>query len=1435
LHLIHACQGNLFFDVIEDDSIKHLNIDRRNNFTNSGMRGKGERRMSRIVTYILISLLAFSIVPAFAFEAKAEEATLNPAPQEVVHSWLPPSQPGSILLLDDGGSPGQEGKSALDIFGYTYTKATASDFASINLNNYKIVFVSWLPTQEEVNALNSRRTDLANWISNGGGIVVNAEMKGSLGVTNPYSFLPVSFDTETGSDHTDGVHIVAPTHPLVAGLTDSLLTSWGNSVHGKIIRIPNEATVVAKATEYDSPYLVAVTYGRGRIVVCASDPEYHVIYGPGDGPRILLYNELSWVLSPGIVPRFLTLPFKDSNVKLQSAWEEHVQRGTTGIDYIKGTIDESATWQSFDIVAAADGWAMQSVQPGTTNVYGDFVLIRHDKKDGAGNDYFTLYAHLTSVASVIPYQDRLDIDYDFSNPSKWKYVRRGEIIGEAGSTGTNVGIHLHFEVQRKAYAQHRTDPYDLYKTRSYYPGYSNYVGCGSDYLWIADPPYVLGNLKAISIEPVQVLWGIDLIQDKATDFRIGYESTLNVIVESDISLDLPGFAPSAYQFKHRFEPGRHYFVVGSEHVSSPFFMARSKPEATFRFTLDPGNFIAETDETDNTFPRIDFANRRLVDTRRLNILFVAVRFDGEDGYPGYFNGFGRTDFVEHAVESVNYLKATYPVAESELSYYVACFNAPVNAGPKPTTEAEADRTFLDLIQRLALRAGSYYDHVVGVVRTNWFDGIPGWDGTLGYSWGSPTAVVVSLGYWKTTPHEIGHTYNLGHSNDNGVGYYVVGRRSANAQTFMSTGAIPDPPVQPRYRIPVPSFWIRSTEYQTLLSTLTERADPQILLISATFWRNGAVELGDWYRFPTGTPSFEEGDIGNYFVAQTDVVGNVLSVVGFNVTFADELHGHSFERVPLAFTIPFAEGTKAVQILNMTGHVVASKVISDHAPEVHVVSPNGGEILTSDHVQVSWEASDLDGDPLVYTLLVSGDEGITWNPVETGLKQTTYDLPLTGFSGGNKYIVKVISSDGANTAEDTSDSPFTIASFNLEVATPSQNVPIGSRANYTLSITSYGGFSNPIALTGSSPTTDKLIFRWLNGTTIVPVRDSSTTVVVEIEVPDVTERGHHTLILSGTSGSNTESAVAHLSAYEVTVPLDNTPPTTTLTIGEPKYVTDIAYVTLKTPFRLEANDYAGLGVNSTAYRTHNATYDSGWLAYMEPFCLAALSDGAHIVEFNSTDIAGNVEPTNTATVIIDNTPPTTTITIGEPKYISDKTYVTPDTPFILEATDTGSGVCSTAYRICDATHDSGWQTYTASFKLTSLTDGTYTIEYNSTDNVKNIETTHAFNVTLFSWNFIFEDTLGRGTTLKVNTEYGLLQFVAPDVNYGLRNATHMFTHGNVIRINHYDGQLRIIAVAVGGKLDVCIASAYDRGTDNRYLLVDKAGVEVPHRHGTAVLI
>lgn len=213
---------------------------------------------------------------------------------------------------------------------------------------------------------------------------------------------------------------------------------------------------------------------------------------------------------PPSVPRFLTLPFKDVDIRVRQGWRYDAPIGPdpegpyahNGIDYIKE--DARGNWLSFDVVAAADGMVVQSSGGG----YGTFVYIRHDEKDSAGNNYFTLYAHLDSVATGIVSKPRGSTDY-----TSWTPVKRGDFIGKAGTTGVAdpTWIHLHFEVQRGGYPYGKTDPYDLYKTRIYYPrawlrlGEENeYTNSGPNYLWTTDPP----SLPPVNQLPVAVA-GLD--------------------------------------------------------------------------------------------------------------------------------------------------------------------------------------------------------------------------------------------------------------------------------------------------------------------------------------------------------------------------------------------------------------------------------------------------------------------------------------------------------------------------------------------------------------------------------------------------------------------------------------------------------------------------------------------------------------------------------------------------------------------------------------------------------------------------------------------------------------------------------------------------------------------------------------------------------------
>jgi len=190
--------------------------------------------------------------------------------------------------------------------------------------------------------------------------------------------------------------------------------------------------------------------------------------------------------------RFLTLPFRDQSVQVQQAW--HYTPGGTlhkplgAIDFVKGVIDNSATWESFEVVAAADGVAIQSFEHG----YGTMVLVRHNVVDAAGQNYFTLYAHLDpcSVDPSLPYVQR-----HTTNIQQWKPVNAGDFLARAGSSGytectAQSCIMLHFEVMRGGYYQNQTDPYDIRDVRNTYPGFPGFLACGPNYLWTTCPPRV---------------------------------------------------------------------------------------------------------------------------------------------------------------------------------------------------------------------------------------------------------------------------------------------------------------------------------------------------------------------------------------------------------------------------------------------------------------------------------------------------------------------------------------------------------------------------------------------------------------------------------------------------------------------------------------------------------------------------------------------------------------------------------------------------------------------------------------------------------------------------------------------------------------------------------------------------------------------------------
>jgi|GEM_PF-872111 len=103
--------------------------------------------------------------------------------------------------------------------------------------------------------------------------------------------------------------------------------------------------------------------------------------------------------------------------------------------------------------------------------------------------------------------------------------------------------------------------------------------------------------------------------------------------------------------------------------------------------------------------------------------------------------------------------------------------------------------------------------------------------------------------------------------------------------------------------------------------------------------------------------------------------------------------------------------------------------SSHAPQVTVLSPDGGETL-SDSTVIAWTASDPDpGDStlLLIDLEVSADAGTSWAVIDSiQANDGEHEWDISGLDDGTQYLVRVTATDtSGQTGQDLSDAVFTI--------------------------------------------------------------------------------------------------------------------------------------------------------------------------------------------------------------------------------------------------------------------------------------------------------------------------------------------------------------------------------------------------------------------------
>lgn len=77
------------------------------------------------------------------------------------------------------------------------------------------------------------------------------------------------------------------------------------------------------------------------------------------------------------------------------------------------------------------------------------------------------------------------------------------------------------------------------------------------------------------------------------------------------------------------------------------------------------------------------------------------------------------------------------------------------------------------------------------------------------------------------------------------------------------------------------------------------------------------------------------------------------------------------------------------------------------------------------MNISWEASDLDGNSLTYAILLSQDDGATYSTLDFDINATNYSINSLDLLDGDNYLIRILATDGVNTNFTLANTTFTI--------------------------------------------------------------------------------------------------------------------------------------------------------------------------------------------------------------------------------------------------------------------------------------------------------------------------------------------------------------------------------------------------------------------------
>lgn len=298
-------------------------------------------------------------------------------------------------------------------------------------------------------------------------------------------------------------------------------------------------------------------------------------------------------------------------------------------------------------------------------------------------------------------------------------------------------------------------------------------------------------------------------------------------------------------------------------------------------------------------------------------------------------------------------------------------------------------------------------------------------------------------------HEIGHNLGLHHTNVTGKDCYAPDSYMTYWNNVYTDNTIQDPgyhdvrnEIVPSTKGDIMSFctnnWISPLHWEMLMDvnsvpqppyegetpiTLPNRAveeDATYLIVRGWSAIDGVSDfLPFWTAQSNNLPLWTPDNGSDYCVRMKDVGGSLIDEKCMDLHHynMETYNWTATESFIAAFPLPAGRGPEAIdEIAEISLYVddysqdMTFRQPSAHVPGVTVTAPTAGAVLSADTL-ITWNGSDADNDPLVYSVFYRPSSTDPWNPLIADTPETSLSVSLQDLPAGTAGQFKVEASDG----------------------------------------------------------------------------------------------------------------------------------------------------------------------------------------------------------------------------------------------------------------------------------------------------------------------------------------------------------------------------------------------------------------------------------------